>query len=828
MKKHRVLRNILIILAIFIVSVIFFSIRQNKNEDTETVASTAPTLPVASMMIGDTEANEMFAMKETLNEASTRDSVTPIPKDKTLTLVLTTYGMEIQGISYQITTPEDEKAVENGEITDIEEGQSELTANFTIQTDLKTGQEYTLRFSVDIGQDEPVYYYTRIIQAAGVEMSGYFSFVSDFTDLCLDKTKEDELSEYLDSEDTSANLTFEDLDITSSSDMVSWADLSPTLVKSGTPAILQINDTTVTIENRYIISAVDSNDETEYSLVNDYYRLRYMDDQSSVALLDFHRSATYIFDGSHDIQTDTGINLGVQDTDVNYVTNDACNLAAFELNGDLWTYDIDTGKITCVFTFRASHDDIEESMKDDRTALTEHDIKICEVTDSGDLTFVVYGYMASGSHEGETGVSVCQYSASSNTVSERIFIPLGQNPETLEKNISRLCYVTGDYLYLYLGTEVCRISLTNGSYSVVTDNIPDGGFASSESGETVAWIVPDENGDAVQARIMNLSDGTQYDVSAPSGETLRLCGFINEDLVYGLVKSDDVVTDDSGEVTVGMYQLNIQSIDGTVKKQYTPEEGVVTSVTQETDGIALQISTLSDGTYTDSATDHIENNDLPDEAVTVTTQTFDRTAQNVYLEFPDTSYTTETQLVTAELRFTDAGSETIVQWPENATPTEGYFVYDITGVTDYTKNPGTAITEADDAHGYVLTADQSTFWVRADWDDSYKIDLTTIPDAVLNMSTFDSSALQEAVGDGYTVLDLTGTTQENWFWFVNRGYPVIAVGDNNEVYVIAGYDEYNVWAYDTSTKELYAIASDDSRSMFEENGNKFLTYVANS
>ena len=140
MKKHRILKTILIMLFIFVISVLFFSIRQNKKEDTQTVEASGPTLPVAFMMVNDTKVNEMFGVKQTLNEQNLRDSVTPVTQSKELTFVLDTNGMKVSGISYQITTPTDEAVVENGQINDYDSSDMEIQAAFQIQADLRTGQ----------------------------------------------------------------------------------------------------------------------------------------------------------------------------------------------------------------------------------------------------------------------------------------------------------------------------------------------------------------------------------------------------------------------------------------------------------------------------------------------------------------------------------------------------------------------------------------------------------------------------------------------------------------------------------------------------------------
>ena len=827
MKKHRILKTILIMLFIFVISVLFFSIRQNKKEDTQTVEASGPTLPVAFMMVNDTKVNEMFGVKQTLNEQNLRDSVTPVTQSKELTFVLDTNGMKVSGISYQITTPTDEAEVENGQINDYDSSDMEIQAAFQIQADLRTGQEYTLRFTVELGGSTPVYYYTRVVQNPGTDMSGYFQFASDFVDICLDKQQSDTLSAYLETDSTITTGSYTDVTIASTQDDVSWGDLSPTLVKKATPKIVQVNGTTAYISLRYLISAQDSNDQTEYYQVKDYFRMRY-DNDGSVILLDFRRSATCIFDGSHQVLSTNGLNLGVQFRDVNFRASDDQNIAAFELNGDLWTYQADSGKITRIFTFRQDDTDGGDAAEeDDRTQLTDHGIAIGKVTDTGDVTFVVYGYMPSGSHEGYMGVSVCQYSENDNTVQETMFVPLAQNPATLMSSVSKLSYVSDSgYLYLFLGTEVCRVSLTTGDYAIVKDCIPDGGFAASNSQQTIAWIDQDESGNTTGVEIMDLASSQHYSVSKPDGEEIALCGFINEDLVYGLVRPEDVGTDSDGNTVNGMYQLTIQAEDGTVRKQYTPDSGAVISVTQESDGLELQLGQLTGSTYMETTKDRIKNNELVSDAVTLTTQTYDRTKTVVYMVFAQTSATLpELQEVISDIRYTGAGSETIVQWPAESTETGGYYVYTGGSMTEHTGSAARAIMDADDGQGFVLTTDQRVLWVRGDWDSSYTIDTSTLPTGVLTCG-FDADALQQAVGDSYSVLDLTGVTQDDWFYLIDRGYPVIAMSDNNEALLIVGYDENNVWAYNASTGKPYAIASDDSRAMFKNNGNQVLTYIA--
>lgn len=250
-------------------------------------------------------------------------------------------------------------------------------------------------------------------------------------------------------------------------------------------------------------------------------------------------------DGSLQIQTDTGVDLGVQDREVNWVTNEDNDIVAFVLNGDLWSYNQNTGMTVRVLSFRqralsaagAGGDASEGSETenavvaasqgrivyetgsgqaagrtgrkkdapdlDDRSELTPDDIRIERVSEEGNIIFIVYGYMASGSHEGNMGVYVCTYKASSNTVQEKIFIPMDQGFENLSANVSRLS--------------------------------------------------------------------------------------------YGLVKSGDAVTDRSGNIVCGVYRLCIQGMDGALREDYVKDGIYITQTEQEGNGLKLTLATKQGG-----------------------------------------------------------------------------------------------------------------------------------------------------------------------------------------------------------------------------------------
>lgn len=170
-------------------------------------------------------------------------------------------------------------------------------------------------------------------------------------------------------------------------------------------------------------------------------------------LLDFERNTQELYDGKHTELTSKGINLGVADKDVQYQSNKSSDIVAFVQEGELWSYNRSANKATQIFSFR-------DGDLDERENLQEHGIKIVRVEESGDIDFVVYGYMNRDVHEGEVGIAVYHYGAELNQVEEELFIPMKSSYEYLKEDMKLLSYVTrDDMLYVILEDDLYRSTL---------------------------------------------------------------------------------------------------------------------------------------------------------------------------------------------------------------------------------------------------------------------------------------------------------------------------------------------------------------------------------
>ena len=79
-------------------------------------------------------------------------------------------------------------------------------------------------------------------------------------------------------------------------------------------------------------------------------------------------------------------------------------------------------------------------------------------------------------------------------------------------------------------------------------------------------------------------------IAPQKGQRLRTVGFMNEDLVYGIVVDGDVIADDNGHETTGIHTVRIEGFDGTLKKEYHQDGLYVTDITMGNTMMEFQLS----------------------------------------------------------------------------------------------------------------------------------------------------------------------------------------------------------------------------------------------
>ena len=817
MKK--IILRILLLFAVFVGSLFIFMLMLNRHDAFSTKAMAKAALPVLYMREDGAAVNRMYGYRQQVNEKTFRETLTPVSVDRNLTVEIQERDAGVNDVTYQVTSLEDGSVIENGRLSLDKSGEN-IVSEFSLKEAVAVGREYMLRFSVDIGEDEPVYYYTRLVDDSGQTLSYYLEYADAFYQSCINDNMTDDMISQMETESSSANSSLHYVTLKSDIEQMTWDDLDPALVKKAVPSILEVNETTVSVGMEYVISAKDEEERTEYYTVSEYYRMRR--DQEDIILLDYERTAVQLFDGSLSVLTDDGINLGVTGRDLEYAADPDAGIAAFVQAGELWQYDRNSNKVCRLFGFR------DESGAGEIYGNNLYDISISSVADNGDTTFVVYGYMCAGDHEGRLGISIYKYLADTNVTQEILFIPLSDGYQIMSRGLSVLSYVNSkDECFLYYDDTIYKVELADEpEVSRLQEDLNWQAVSVSDSQTLIAW---GEGGEGYPDSLneLNLETGELITLDAPEGDYIKTLGFVGEDLVYGLAHSENCYTDSSGNEVFPMYKVSIADLNGETVRNYQTDNIYITSVNIENGLITLKRSYYNDEGRLAPTTDDQLLYYAPesDSYVSVSLKVSERNGTQVHLVF--SAWGAASNLLNMDTRYPSGSAVKILEIPEMVYDSDYYYVYAHGGLYEVYDRINNAIIAADENVGVVLDSGQRYVWERGNVKESFTIDIANIPAGMLS-APVDEEKASEAVGEEYDIINLTGCSLDSIRYQISNGYAVAGQWSTDRTALIVGYDIYdNIWIYNAETGEADAVAFEEAQAAFEENGNIFISYSKN-
>ena len=805
-----------VLLVIFICGVAgFSSLMNHQSTDNRTDMETASS-PSMAMMLDGTEINRMYAYADQMDVSSMRDSITPLGTDRTLEVCITPNGRKIKSLLYEVTTPDGEEVVENNKIRNFnQQDNGTLTLEFTLTQPILMDQEYALNFTLNT-EDGSWHYYTRLLQRAGLSTKQYVDFVNSFSAKTFAQDDTGDLSTYLETDTSASGNSLRNTNISSDLELITWGNLTPQITRAGIPTIKEINKNSGSISLTYYISAQNEDGETEKYQVDEFYRMSY--NQTRVYLLDFQRQVKQVIATEQDLVSNGKINLGITDTNVQYMSDSEGTIVAFVQQGDLWSYNIDTNKMTRVFSFRDNEND------DERNDISQHDIKIVRVEKNGDIDFVLYGYMNRGQHEGQIGTAVYHYSGEQNAIEEEFFLQSFESYEFLKKDIDKMAYVSKDgNLYLLLDNALYKFQMEEKTSEIIQDQIEEDCFFVSKDGQYAAWMNGMDPYDTAAITFMDFDTGEQTQVQADSGTRIRLFGFINSDLIYGVANESDIVPNASGGTDFAMNEVRIQNFQGDVVKSYHQEGYYVLDVKIQENLLELSRATKTGDSFTETTGDQIMNNvrSKQDEIFSVVTSTTVRQGNVTSIQFAADSSGQPPLVVDTKII---ENPDRNMKQERDSHSGECYYVYAQGLLAGVYQNPVQAVAQAEEENGIVLDETQRYIWESGNTAGRAAITAEDLPEAVAK-GTLDLDILNEDLEGQGKAIDMTGCTLEQILYEVSAQRPVIVRGENGEGAVLIGYDDYNTILYNPSTKETYYFGMQDSTNSFQANGNVFLCYL---
>ena len=576
-------------------------------------------------------------------------------------------------------------------------------------------------------------------------------------------------------------------------------------------------------------------------MVEEHYRIRYTPDR--IYLLDYQRNMTQIPDQSRMYGNDKLL-LGITDPDVPMMESEGGNVVVFQVSRCLFSYNVATNRLTRIFSF------YDKDNIDARTMYDRHGIKMLDVDEEGNVQFAVYGYMNRGRHEGEVGIQIYTYDSALNTIEELIYIPCDKTYAVLAAEMDELLYLNREgQLYFETDSSVYRVDQEKKTLLRLLDITPDSSLQVSDNHKIAVWVERLEGGHGTVLNIRNLSDDNQYTVTVGRSEIIRPLGFMDEDIIYGVAYTENIVRENSGRIFFPMYKICICNANGNLLKEYAQPGIYVTECAVSENQITLErVERLESGGYRQIEQDHIMNSmEAAAGKNVVVTADIDRYERYVQIKVYKTIDSKSIKLLNPKEVVYEGGRVLVL--PDVGDKAQ-YYVYGAYGVEAICLSPAEAVNLAYSVSGFVMDGSGECIWRRGNrvtrnqilaikepektepggskaacLDMIFKFEgLSRNSQYLLGQGKSVLEILEENL-EGYRILDLTGCSLDAMLYFVNRDIPVLAQLGDGEAVLLTGFNESQIMVFEPSTGRLYKRGMNDTKEWLEENGNCFIAYV---
>lgn len=834
----------LLVIFLAVIAVLFINRNSGNNISGDVKLMGEATLPVVYPCYDGVRINRLYGYVGEIDVMSARDTITPLKDDRFFNMQIDTFGTEVKGISYEIRSIDMSRVLEKADIKEWDEENEIISAAFRADNLMTAGTDYHLIIRLELADGRSAGYYTRFIY----DLSNFtekLSYVLDFHERTFDKEEALEIVRYLESGSKGDNTNFGDVNIYSSFKQITWGELEVERLGEPNISLKDVNGNISYFVVEYFVSIDNMYGTRELYRVKEYYRTRYT--STRTYLLEFERTMEQYFTPVPENIYSNNINVGITeniDTVISDVLEDSQGKrVCFVRNGELWEYYSTENRLTEIFSFR-----MDDEALDVRVNHLEYDISIAGIDNEGNVTFMVYGYMNRGKHEGEVGLSVCRYYEADNKVNELLFIPYNKSFDRLSESFGGICYINpSNWLYFILDGKLYSIDLGSREYTVLLNNLWEGSYITGREGNTL--VIQKKHEDTVnEIMILNLETNKEVSVSCAEDEVIKLIGYMEEDIVYGVAKKTDIFTELSGEATYYFYKLCIISEDAAEVGLYK-KDNIYIKETKILDGMITlkRYSKNGKGDFEAITTDYLTRNTSESrKALTLRYVTTDLKKKEAVLTISASRKEGRPEVVyDVELY---AGDDGRFELSFDEDTENKYYVYVRGGFGGSFTNLSDAIRLADSKMGLVVNGKGQYVWKRGNTYNSISLsDISIIPDEDNTLAACIEAMLRKAgvtavvpgeelFNDGKSVADIINSDTVSYLSFeglsldkvlysVNAGRPVVGKYADDEYVLVTGYDANNVIMYSALTGSRSKVSMTEAAKKFEACGNVFFSYI---
>ncbi|MDD6194515.1 MAG: hypothetical protein PUB19_06420 [Lachnospiraceae bacterium] len=834
-------KRIGILAVIFIIFLVFFQILLNRRPPEKHVTMAEATLPLVTVESYGKTMGELHGYINEMDACYMRDALIPLDSQRKMTLQIDTLGYSVKDTSYEIRSLDTQRKIADTGISDWETQGDIMSATVQVENLVEVGEEYLFILTLQ-GEEQQLHYYTRIMLPPNSDMKKCLAFAQNFHNTALSENYQD-LASYVETSPYCDTETLANVGIDSSLDQIGWKGFTGKILKEPLIQLTDMNDDYISLVYYYLMTD-EQDGVTAYFNVKEYFKIRYTPEQ--IYLLDYQRTMEQLLNTDSATVKDNILTLGVATSDVEYLSNETGTIVSFVQGGELFEYNQNKQTFTKVFGFI-------DDPTDHRQNYQQHNIRILNIDETGNMDFVVYGYMNRGEHEGDCGINLYHYNSAKQEAVEQVFISSTHSYQILNANFSNLLYenVQGDF-YIMLGGTLAKVGLNDLTTQELIKGLHSGQYAVSQSGQFVAWIDSGEMADEIS--IMDLETEKVRKIKAENGTKIKPLAFMTEDFVYGIAATSDITKDAAGSDIYPMSHVKIvdtKSKNFDTLKDYQKSGYYVTEVSKESFTLYLDRVQKSNGTFVPAEGDTIkdsagEQNKTVDLAKK-STKNMGSVTQFVLAELEEGS---SINAFSGEIAGLAVTAQTRSMSVSASQQEQTFFVYVGNQVTLTTQNLTKAINAADEEMGIVIDNQQRYVWKRGKKtyinafldvevgasDASANTSAGAISamlvrkgentevHALLDRGETPVSIIQKALKDDL-VLDLSGCTLSQVLYYVSHNAPVYARTGPTDALLIIGYDATSIVVYHSDTDRYSRISMEEAVKLFENAGNIFISYV---
>ena len=831
MKRERTIK-IAILTVVFIIAIIVFSYCTNRGSADMTADMSVPTIPVLSFEIAGKEVNMLVGHKREMNFESVRDSITVYDDNKTLAVKIGLTEETVDTLKYEVYTADGKKQLHEDSVEKVEK-----SAKLKIKDVLLKDQEGVLKITLTLDNNS-YYYYTRIVKDNNYYIKECLEYVEELHNNMLKNENRDDIKTVIETNEQGDNTTYAHVDIHSDLTHVTWGGLKPEQLSKPTIEIKETKKAYTAIQLNYRVKCAGDNNEEEIFQVKEFFKVTR--GTKRMYLMGYNRTMQEEFHTSNVVLSAKGILLGISDETLSYKVNQEGTIVAFIQANELWSYNKKEDAFALVFSFA-------EAEKEDIRNLTDHhSIRILSMEDNGNMTFSVNGYMNRGMHEGESGIAIYYYNMERNSVKEEAFIPSQDSVAVIEKELSDLAFYNKeqDILYVMSKGTLLKIDSENGKQEVLIEELSKEKYVASEDGHLLAYQTEKEKG--VVTEIWDFAKDSKTEIQASEGELIIPLGFIGDDFVYGLSKTENGGVDTAGASVQAMYRLEIRNADNKVVKSYEKEGTYILKAIIEGNMVTLRQGTKNGEKYTEVSEDYITNNESSgSEQIELQSYWTDLKETQYRLTFVEGIQDKNAKTLKPKQTLQELATVIDIERKEK---TPYFYVYGHGEQAGVFEEAGEAIDLATQLSGVVISPQQNYVWEdgnRVAWYRNFDVDRFT-PNAGENtlaacirkvlayegkktdvLAELGEKTPEQILSEqiGTEAVRFRGCSSADMRYLIDKGVPVIAMKNATEAILLIGFDAETITYVEPSSGSIFMSAFGKIDEMMTGSAHTFIGYV---